>query len=67
MLCCIKMAKYYELTEDDVVSTVLTDSADMYRSRIQELDEMHGPYDARRRASTTTSTCWACGPTPWRS
>ena len=44
------MAKYYELTEHDVVATVLTDSADMYRSRIQELNEQHGPYDGRAAA-----------------
>ena len=44
VLCCIKMAKYYELTENDVVLTVLTDSAAMYGSRITELDEMHGAY-----------------------
>ena len=47
VLCCIKMAKYYEFTEQDVVATVLTDSADMYGSRIQELNEMYGPYTAR--------------------
>src|SRR5665647_850080 len=35
ILCCIKMAKYYELTEKDVVDTVLTDAADMYGSRVQ--------------------------------
>ena len=46
VLCCIKMAKYYELTEDDVVCTVLTDSAVMYGSRIEELNEMHGAYNA---------------------
>ena len=46
VLCCIKMAKYYELTEDDVVCTVLTDSAVMYGSRIDELNEMHGAYNA---------------------
>ena len=46
MLCCIKFAKYYELTEDDVVCTVLTDSAVMYQSRIEELNEMHGAYNA---------------------
>ena len=40
------MAKYYELTEHDVVGTVLTDSAVMYQSRIQELNEMHGAYNA---------------------
>ena len=39
------MAKYYELTEDDVVCTVLTDSAVMYGSRIEELNEMHGAYN----------------------
>ncbi len=46
VLCCIKLAKYYELTEHDVVGTVLTDSAAMYQSRIAELDEMHGAYSA---------------------
>ncbi len=45
VLCCIKMAKYYEFTEHDVVGTVLTDSAVMYGSRIQELNEAHGPYN----------------------
>ena len=50
LLCCIKMSKYYELTENDVVMTVLTDSAVMYQSRINELDEMHGAYDVREAA-----------------
>lgn len=45
MLCCIKMAKYYELKENDVLLTVLTDSAAMYQSRIEELDAMDGPYN----------------------
>ena len=44
MLCCIKMAKYYELTEHDVVATVCTDSAIMYESRVRELDEQQGAY-----------------------
>ena len=44
VLCCIKLAKYYELTGRDVVMTVLTDSADMYRSRVQELADQYGPY-----------------------
>ncbi|MFZ3101858.1 MAG: hypothetical protein WA131_00135 [Desulfitobacteriaceae bacterium] len=30
ILTCIKFAKYYELTEDDIIITVLTDSAEMY-------------------------------------
>ena len=45
MLCCIKFAKYYELTEKDVVATVATDSSIMYSSRITELDEQQGAYD----------------------
>ena len=45
VLCCIKFAKYYELTEDDVVVTVLTDSAVMYKSRVEELNELHGAYN----------------------
>ena len=50
VLCCIKMAKYYELTEHDVVGTVLTDSAVMYQSRIAELNEQYGPYNAHEAA-----------------
>ena len=44
VLCAIKMAKYYEMTEHDVIATVLTDSIDMYGSRIKELEEQNGPY-----------------------
>ncbi len=44
VLCCIKFAKYYELTENDVVVTVLTDSAVMYKSRVEELNEANGAY-----------------------
>ncbi|MDD3220081.1 MAG: pyridoxal-5-phosphate-dependent protein subunit beta [Lachnospiraceae bacterium] len=44
MLCAIKMAKYYELTEHDVIATVMTDSAVMYGSRIKELQEEDGEY-----------------------
>ena len=44
LLCCIKMAKYYEFTEHDVVATVLTDSFAMYGSRLEELREQGGAY-----------------------
>ena len=50
VLCCIKMAKYYELTENDVVATVLTDSAVMYGSRIEELNQQHGAYSDQEAA-----------------
>ena len=42
----IKYAKYFELTEDDVVVTILTDSMDMYQSRLEELNEERGPLNA---------------------
>lgn len=44
LLAAIKTAKYYEMTSDDVVVTVATDSADMYGSRIKELDAERGHY-----------------------
>ena len=50
VLCCVKMAKYYELTESDVVVTVLTDSAAMYQSRITGLNDAHGAYSVREAA-----------------
>ena len=50
VLCCIKMAKYYEFTSHDVVATVLTDSAEMYGSRIKELEEQYGPYSVKAAA-----------------
>lgn len=51
MLCCIKMAKYYELTENDIVATVLTDSAEMYQSRIAEHADRYGEYNAVKAAA----------------
>lgn len=40
----IKTAKYFELKEDDVLVTVLTDSMDMYESRLAEMTEIHGEF-----------------------
>ncbi len=50
LLCCIKMAKYYEFTEHDVVATVLTDSIAMYGSRLQELRDADGVYSHEKAA-----------------
>jgi len=47
MMGAIKMAKYYEMTEDDVVFAVATDSMEMYQSRIQEERILHGEYTFR--------------------
>jgi cysteine synthase len=50
MLSAVKFAKYYELTANDVVLTVLTDSAVMYGSRLKELTEEKGAYSVPRAA-----------------
>lgn len=46
----IKMAKYYELTENDVIITVLTDSMEMYGSRLEEMRAELGAYSPLRAA-----------------
>ncbi|MFA5833289.1 MAG: pyridoxal-phosphate dependent enzyme [Bacteroidota bacterium] len=44
MLSAIKTAKYFEFGSDDVVLTIFTDSADMYKSRVEELRLERGSY-----------------------
>jgi len=44
MVMAIKMAKYYELDERDVVMTVLTDSMELYGTRLNELQQKYGEY-----------------------
>jgi len=46
----IKMAKYYEMNENDVVVTVATDSMEMYQSRFTEAREDIGDYTATNAA-----------------
>ena len=46
----IKMAKYYEMNENDVVFTVATDSMEMYQSRLAETHENIGKYTATHAA-----------------
>jgi cysteine synthase A len=50
VLSAIKTAKYYEMTEDDVIITVATDSADMYKSRLQEQTAEKGNYSTLQAA-----------------
>jgi cysteine synthase len=62
MLSAIKMAKYYEMGENDVILTVLTDSMELYESRKIEMREEFGAYtemnaavdDARYLKGVTT-------------
>lgn len=44
ILSAIKTAKYFEMTSDDVIVTIATDSAEMYQSRIHELNTERGSY-----------------------
>ncbi len=44
MITAIKMARYYEFTEDDMIFTVFTDSEAMYSSRLEELQAERGVY-----------------------
>ena len=44
MLSAIKMAKYYEMGENDIVLTVLTDSMELYGSRLREMHDEYGAY-----------------------
>jgi cysteine synthase len=50
VLSAIKMAKWYEWGEGDVVMTVLTDSMEMYGSRLRELNAERGEFTARDAA-----------------
>jgi cysteine synthase A len=40
----IKLSKYYELGPNDVIITVLTDSMELYQSRLKEMHEEVGTY-----------------------
>ncbi|MHB8931481.1 MAG: pyridoxal-phosphate dependent enzyme, partial [Melioribacteraceae bacterium] len=44
MLSSIKLAKYYEMNEDDIIFTIFTDSKEMYNSRLDEMNQDWGKY-----------------------
>ena len=50
LLSAIKIAKYQELTENDIVLTVLTDSMELYQSRLVEMHEEVGQYTEKNAA-----------------
>lgn len=51
VLSAIKMAKYYEMGEQDVVATVLTDSMQLYSSRVIEMRAEEGEYSEAQAAA----------------
>jgi cysteine synthase len=51
LLSAVKFAKYFELGANDIVMTVLTDSMELYQTRLAEMNLARGPYsrsDAQR-------------------
>ena len=51
LLSAIKYAKYYELGRNDLVLTVLTDSMELYASRLKEMHKRHGAYGETEAAA----------------
>ncbi|HRQ31718.1 MAG TPA: pyridoxal-5-phosphate-dependent protein subunit beta, partial [Anaerolineales bacterium] len=51
VLSCIKAAKYYEMDENDAMLTILTDSMELYRSRMHEMNQEFGEYSERDAAA----------------
>jgi hypothetical protein len=51
-LSAIKFAKYYDLGEEDIVLTVLTDSMQLYGTRIEEYRGEFGPFTEFDAAET---------------
>ena len=44
VLSAIKFAKYYEMGQNDIILTVLTDSMELYGSRLKEMHAEYGEY-----------------------
>jgi len=51
LLSAIKTAKHFELTENDIIVTMLTDSMELYQSRLQEMHAEMGAYSAKTAAA----------------
>ncbi len=64
LLGCIKMAKYYEMDENDVIMTVATDSMELYGSRLQEARDRDGDY-TDMQAGMTFERCLMAQSVDW--
>ena len=51
LVAAIKTAKHYDFGKDDVIFMPLTDSMELYSSRIEEMNEAEGAYDAEKAAA----------------
>lgn len=55
LLSSIKLAKYYEMNENDVIFTIFTDSKEMYNSRLDEMNQTWGKYSEHQSEVDWTS------------
>jgi len=55
MISAIKLAKYFEFNENDVIFTIFTDSVEMYRSRLEEMNQESGSYSLKQAEIDWTS------------
>ena len=62
LVSAIKTARYYDMDGRDVIFTVLTDSAELYSSRLIELAESQGAY--QRETAIAHRSRWLDGVTP---
>ena len=56
MLSAIKTAKYFEMDENDFIFTMFTDSMEMYKSRLDEVNAEKGAY-SKTQAAVDFAAC----------
>ncbi len=55
LLASIKLAKYFELNENDIIFTIFTDSVELYYSRLKEMNENWGTYSETKAITDLNS------------
>ncbi|MEW6653240.1 MAG: pyridoxal-5-phosphate-dependent protein subunit beta, partial [Bacteroidota bacterium] len=48
IISAVKLAKYYEMNENDIIFTIFTDSVELYGSRLDEMNEIWGNYSSHQ-------------------
>ncbi len=61
VLAAIKAAKHFEMTGEDIVFTLATDSSALYRSRLQELRDQRGAYTPLQASCDLERCLWGQG------
>ncbi len=62
LISAIQTAKYYEMDGRDIIFMPLTDAAEMYTSRLAELNDQQGTYN--REKALMDQSRWLTGTTP---